>query len=275
MSSSVTPLYCDLLNKALPGSYSLAPVANILIGSSAASFPNEILYVGLMVANTWSASVSMYAGTYATGTAFSSTNRHIYRCIQTGITGTTEPSWNTTPGGITYDSVGSSQTVVWEEASTVFNSSAISGVEPSDAAYQRAAFNNSIVQFQDPNSINPNIGFSSSLTSWGQIPGFFISDDPTTGQPGNIYAWGLFSAPSSILSASIAPVLPVSSAGFGATIVGSPSITNSSSGSVCTISRLGVVPNNILVLAVPNDGSYLSNQVLSVSDTGGAVWTQV
>src|ERR1039458_8131100 len=191
MSSSVTPLYCDLLGKALPASYNSIPFANILLGSAGASFPNDILYVGLIVANTWSASTSVIAATYATGTAFSSTNRHIYRCSQTGITGTTEPNWNTAPGGITYDSVGSSQTVVWEEASAIFNSSAISAVEPTDPAYQRAAFNNSIVQFQDPNSINPNIGFSSSLTSWGQIPGFFISDDPTTGQPGNIYAWGL------------------------------------------------------------------------------------
>ena len=275
MGTSVTPLYFDSLNKSLPDAFISAPVANILIGSAAASFPNEILYVGLMVANTWSASVGVTSGTYVTGTAFSSTNRHIYQCIQNGITGTTEPPWTMTPGGITYDSVGSSQTVVWEEASVLFNQSILDGVEPTDTAYQRAAFNNLVVQFQDPNSVNPNIEFSPTLASWGQVVGCFISDDSTTGQPGNVYAWGLFSSPAAVLSASVSPVLPVSGSGFGAAIVGSPTIANSASGSVCTISRMGVVPNNILVLAVPNKGSSSSNQVLSVSDTGGATWSQV
>src|ERR1035437_8881013 len=135
MSNSVTPLYSDLLNKALPAPFIPIPVANIFLGSAAASFPNEILYVGLIVANTWSASTAVTAATYATGTTFSSINRHIFRCIQTGTTGITEPSWDTTPGGITYDSVGSSQTVVWEEVSTLFNSSILEAVEPTDPAY--------------------------------------------------------------------------------------------------------------------------------------------
>src|ERR1035438_4514855 len=111
MGSSVTPIYCDLLNKAIPGAYNSVPLANILIGSAAAQFPNEILYFGLMVANTWTASVSVTPGTFVVGSAFASTNRQIYTCIQNGTTGSVEPIWNMSPGGLTYDGVGSSQTV--------------------------------------------------------------------------------------------------------------------------------------------------------------------
>src|ERR1039458_10435150 len=118
----VMPAYSDLLTLATPAPYTIVPsVANTLIGSSGTFFPLEELYVGLMIAPTWSASTAAIAGTtYVTGSAFPSTNRHVYVPLNSGTTGSTEPTWNTTPGGYTYDSNGIN-TLIWVEASSQFN----------------------------------------------------------------------------------------------------------------------------------------------------------
>src|ERR1039458_4347889 len=124
------------------------------------TFPPSTLYIGLIVANPWSASVSVTLGQYATAgnpNVFSSgANRSIQLCTTAGTSASVEPVWNQTPGSMTSDG-----TAVWTETSLLFNAGTFpSGVEPTDAAYDRAPFDNSVtITYKDTVNPNPTIRF--------------------------------------------------------------------------------------------------------------------
>src|ERR1039458_5898412 len=176
------PIYFDL---SLP--FSAAPGQSLTVGQAIVQSLNAYLpptmYVGLIVANSWTASTSVTAGTsYVTAgnpNVFATTNRRVFVCTGSGKTGATEPTWvQSPPGSVTNDG-----TAVWTEASTQFNGTrnaydipTFTNAEPTDAAYARASVTNSAVTLGDTVTLAPTAVWPTSTQAWGGIAGLFISD---------------------------------------------------------------------------------------------------
>jgi len=94
------------------------------LGDTAPSIPGTH-YVGLLVAGSWAATTAYSSGQYVIGSAFASTNRHIYKCTTGGTSGGSEPTWNQTIGGTTTDG-----SVTWTEVSALFAAGTTTGAEP-------------------------------------------------------------------------------------------------------------------------------------------------
>lgn len=167
-------------------------------------------FIGLMSAPLWHPNTTVTPNSYIVGTAFSSSNRHIYLSSQGGTTGSTEPTWNQQVGAQTLDG-----SITWTEATYFFNQGNFSNVEPTGNAYTRVPYLNNFNGWTPPQSMPPGassitynnlpIQFPSSTGAWGYISGFFVSDHFTQG---NTRSWGLIPQQLAVLTSGIAPSFP-------------------------------------------------------------------
>jgi|ERR1039458_4730915 hypothetical protein len=290
---AVTPIYSDHLTYAVSQTGQSLTVGQALAGSLNAYFPQS-LYVGMIVAPSWTASTAVTSGaTYVTAgnpNVFATTNRRVYVCSATGTTGATEPTWvQSPPGSVTTDG-----TALWVEASPQFNGTrsaydtpTFTNAEPTDSAYARAPVTNSMITLGDTVHPNPTLVWPTSTQAWGDIVGLFISDAATGG---NIWHWAvlpsLFPVTSGVtpvltlpimLSTATAPPAPPPP-GTAVTLAQS-AITNwpnagSSTASARTVILSGVTSGDTLVLAVSLfAGATIA--VSSVSSTGSPSWTKI
>jgi hypothetical protein len=169
--------------------YLAEAVLNQLFGDTAYATP-ATLYLGLGSAGTWAASTAYSAGAYIVGSAFSSTNRHIYKCTTAGTSGTTEPTWSQTAGSTTADN-----TVVWTECTDLFDAGSITGLELSGGGYARAAVANNTTNWPaaaaGPPAQKQNgaaISYASPTATWAQVVVVLVFDASTGG---NLLAWML------------------------------------------------------------------------------------
>lgn len=140
--------------------------------------------------------------TYVVGSAFTSSNRHIFLSTTGGSAGGSEPSWNQSSGGTTSDG-----SIVWTECSVLFRSSTFTNTEPSGGAYGREPVTNNSTNWPAATGTDPSvisngttISFTTSSSSWGNVAGFLISDASTSG---NYWAWGLLNNLVSVGSAGV------------------------------------------------------------------------
>lgn len=172
--------------------YADQKVQNALFQAAAIGAP-ATWYAGLLVAPTWVLSTAYTAGQYVVGTAFASTNRHVYKCTTAGTTGSTEPTWTQTAGGTTTDG-----TVTWTECTNLFQAGTFTGAEQSGSAYARVAITANSTNFSAATSAVPSvtqnataIAFPTPSASWGQAVALVMADASTAG---NIWNWGLLTS---------------------------------------------------------------------------------
>lgn len=268
--------YSDWLNKPVPATYNPANAGNILTGASGDQYPSETLYVGLIVAPTWSSGQAATVNqTYVTGSQFGTTygqsNRHIYLCKTSGFSGTNEPSWNTSPGGITYDDNGTN-TIRWEEVTNRFNLGNFAYAEPTDMNYQRAPLTNTTVNYLNIVDLNPTVSWptSSSVASgYGGVSGYFLSTS-SSGGVGTILNWGLLAnTTTNIASTPVAMTLGSSTPVASLIQYESEGITIAST---LTIDLANVQSSSLLVAEVCTQPGA---SVGSISDNASTTWTKV
>lgn len=180
--------------------------------NGAAWTPPATQYIGaLVVPSSWQANTVVTLGAYTVGSAFSSSNRRIYKCTTGGTTSGSEPSWNQGAGATTSDG-----SVVWTEVSNIFAANTFTGAEPSGGAYARVAVTPNTTNWPNASGGNPAtsqngaaITFPQSTGAWGYIAGILISD---ASSGGNVQAWGLAAQLLDVGSANITPSLPISAA---------------------------------------------------------------
>ena len=242
------------------------------------TFPPSTLYIGLIVANPWRASVSVTLGQYATAgnpNVFSSgTNRSIQLCTTAGTSASVEPVWNQTPGGTTTDG----STVVWTETSLLFNAGTFpSGVEPTDVDYARASLDNSApIYFGDPRLTTPNpiVQWPTAVHNWGTVVGIFVADASTGG---NIYAWGLTTTVTPVAGTGTAGIGPAPSMslsqGFVQGILCSTQVLNfgGTPGTTFSFGVTQVPSGGTIVVVIPFTASSPGRTVTSVTDPNGTV----
>lgn len=156
------------------------------------TFPST-LYLGLLIAPTWTASASVNAGAYTVGTAFNSTNRHIYYTSGGGTTGGSEPAWNQGNGATTSDG-----SVTWTEATLLFDGGTFTGAEPVGNNYARYAASCSSGNWNTatagpPSQVTNKAVFTfntPSGTGWGQAVGT-VTFDASSG--GHALSWQVLS----------------------------------------------------------------------------------
>lgn len=164
-------------------------VLNALMQAAALGAP-ATWYVGLLVAPTWAASTAYTAGEYVIGTAFASTNRHIYKCTTAGTSGATEPTWVQTSGGTTTDN-----SVTWTECTLLFQAGTFTGAEQSGGGYARVAVTANSTNFAAATSAVPSatdnataIDFATPTATWGQAVALTMNSAATAG---TVWWWGL------------------------------------------------------------------------------------
>lgn len=162
------------------------------------SFPTT-LYCGLGVAPVWTASTAYAVGAYVVGSAFNSTNRHIYKATAvsgSGTSGSSEPSWNQGAGATTVDNSGANQ-ITWTECTNLFDASTVTALEISGSGYTREGVvcstgDWSITAGPPAQVANINaIAFPSPTATWGNVVVAFLSDASTAG---NLLAWTLLTS---------------------------------------------------------------------------------
>lgn len=160
-------------------------------------------FIGLLIANPWTpATVVTLGTTYVVGSAFATTNRHIFKCTTSGTTGGSEPTWIQTSGATTTDN-----TAVWTECTNLFEAGTFTNAEPSTGAYARASVTNNSTNWPVATGNNPatksngvTITFTTSTAAWGNVAGFLTSDASSAG---NIWFWGLLTSLVDVGSGSI------------------------------------------------------------------------
>jgi hypothetical protein len=174
------------------------------LGDTSPSIPGTH-YVGLLAAASWAGTTAYSSGAYIIGSAFASTNRHIYKCTTGGTSGGSEPTWNQTVGGTTTDG-----TVTWTEVTALFAAGTTTGAEPASGAYARVSVTNNTTNWPTPTGGDPAtvsngtaITFPTTTGSWGQLVGFGLWDASTAG---NLRTWGLLTGASLVAtSAGVTP----------------------------------------------------------------------
>lgn len=164
-------------------------VLNALMQAAALGAPTT-WYVGLLVAPSWAASTAYTAGEYVIGSAFATTNRHIYKCTTAGTSGTTEPTWTQTSGGTTTDG-----TVTWTECTLLFQANTFTGAEQSGGGYARVAVTANSTNFAAATSAVPSVtqnatavSFATPTSTWGQAVALTMNSAATAG---TVWWWGL------------------------------------------------------------------------------------
>lgn len=172
--------------------------------------PPATQFFGLILGAPWTAGTVIALNTFIVGSAFATSNRHIFKCTTGGTTGGSEPTWNQTVGSTTTDN-----TVVWTETSTLFGAGSFTNAEPTAGAYARVSATNNTVTWTTPSGSDPAsvsnaiaISFPQSTAAWGYASGFLISD---AGSGGNYRAWGLLNQTLAVLSSNITPSFPIGS----------------------------------------------------------------
>ena len=191
----------------------LTSLAEIKIAASVfggvAVGPPATIYAGLVIAGTWTAGMTGTSGTtYVTGTAFTTTNRHIFKCTTSGTAGGSEPAWNQGNGATTSDG-----SVVWTEVTILFGAGTFTNAEPSGNNYSRVTMTNNQTNFPAPTGNSPATGtngvaitWPQSSGAWGSAAGILWSDAASAG---NYWSWGLMAALLPVSTSGITPSLPI------------------------------------------------------------------
>lgn len=163
-----------------------------LFGDVSYTIPSTT-YVGVAVAPTWQPSTDYTVGEYVVGSAFDSSNRHIYKCTaiaSAGASGSTEPIWSTGAGTTTTDNQ-----VTWTECTDLLDGSTITGLECAASGYGRVSVTNNTTDWGNYSAGPPAqisnlvaIDFADPSVLWGQAVALLLYDASTAG---NLLAWAL------------------------------------------------------------------------------------
>jgi len=198
-------------------------------GDATPSIPSSH-YIGLFAAASWTPGMTCSSSTPTwvvpsnyqqpngqTATNSTSTGRLFY-CTTTGsgTTGTTEPNWPNSAGGVTAPD---SNSVVWTEASYYLGSNNTVALEPSGNNYARVPYTNNSSYWSMPASNDPAYVVNNVLilfnnitpSPWGQLVGAGGWDRAIGGSPTPVLRWwGLFSQTSQVATIiNVQPNIPV------------------------------------------------------------------
>lgn len=153
-------------------------------------------FVGLLCVpnptGVWTASHAYSSGQYAIPTTFDSIagqQGKIFKCTTAGTTGSSEPAWTTAEGGTVSDG-----TVVWTEASLLFQAGTFTGLEPSGNNYSRVSATANSTNFANATAAEPSVtqnstavNFPQPSADWGFAVGMIMAD---LSSGGNVWDWG-------------------------------------------------------------------------------------